>query len=159
MYLRRKDDGQGFDEVPFLQTPFNEQNPKLSPDGNFVAYQSDESGRFEIYVRPFPEGEGKWPVSRNGGEDPRWSRDGKELFYVEGPTLMAVAVETTAGFSAREPLRLFSELSLQRGNYQNYDVSPDGRRFVVVEDVEVAPPRIHVVQNWYEEFRDREQDY
>ena len=156
LYLRRKDDGQGFDEVPFLQTSFDERNPKLSPDGRFVAYQSDESGRVEIYVRPFSEGEGKWPVSRNRGEDPRWSRDGKELFYVEGATLMAVAVETTAGFSAREPLRLFSELSLPRGNYQNYDVSPDGRRFVVVEDVEVEPPRIRVVQNWYEEFRGRE---
>ena len=106
-YLKRKSDGEGFDEVPFLQTPFNEQNPKLSPDGNFVAYQSDESGRFEVYVRPFPEGDGKWPVSRSGGEDPRWSRDGKELFYVEGDTLVAVAVETTPGFSAGEASRLF----------------------------------------------------
>ena len=98
LYLRRKDDGQGFDEVPYLQTPFNERNPKLSADGRFVAYQSDESGRVEIYVRPFPEGEGKWPVSRNGGEDLRWSRDGKELFYVEGDTLVAVPVETTPSF-------------------------------------------------------------
>ena len=157
-YLRRKDDEQGFDEVPFLQTPFNEQNPKLSPDGRFVAYQSDESGRSEVYVTPFPEGGGKWPVSRNGGEDPRWSRDGKELFYVEGDTLVAVAVGTTPGFSAGEAERLFSEFSLQRGSYPNYDVSPDGQRFVTVESVENATPAIHVVQNWFEEFRGRKQD-
>ena len=156
--LRRKDDGQGFDEVPFLQTSFNERNPKLSPDGRFVVYQSDESGRFEVYVRPFPEGEGKWPVSRSGGEDPRWSRDGKELVYVDGDTLVAVAVETTPGFSAGQASRLFSDLSLQRGNYQNYDVSPDGRRFVTVENVDVDPTRVHVVENWFEEFRGREQE-
>ena len=118
----------------------------------------DESGRFEVYVRPFPEGEGKRPVSRNGGEDPRWSRDGKELFYVEGDTLVAVAVETTPAFSAGEASRLFSDLSLQQGNYPNYDVSPDGRRFVTVETVENATPAIHVVQNWFEEFRGRAQD-
>ena len=158
LYLRRKDDGQGFDEVPFLQTSFNERNPKLSPDGRFVAYQSDESGRFEVYVRPFPEGDGKWPVSRSGGEDPRWSRDGKELFYVEGDTLVAVAVETAPGFSAGEASRLFSDLSLQQGNYPNYDVSPDGQRFVTVESVGNATAAIHVVQNWFEEFRGRDQD-
>ena len=158
LYLRRKGDAQGFDEVPFLQTSFNERNPKLSPDGRFVAYQSDESGRSEVYVRPFPEGDGKWPVSRSGGQNPRWSRDGKELFYVEGTTLMAVVVETTPGFSAGEASRLFSGLSLQRGNYQNYDVSPDGQRFVTVESVENVTSAIHVVQNWFEEFRGREQD-
>ena len=157
-YLRRKDDGQGFDEVPFLQTSFHEWNPKLSPDGRFVAYQSDESGRFEVYVRLFPEGEGKWPVSRSGGQNPRWSRDGKELFYVEGDTLVAVAVETTPAFSAGEASRLFSELPLQRGRYPNYDVSPDGQRFVTVENVENVTPAIHVVQNWFEEFRSRKQD-
>ena len=153
LYLRRKDDAQGFDEVPFLQTSFNERNPKLSPDGRFVAYQSDESGRFEVYVRPFPEGDGKWPVSRNRGEHPRWSKDGKELFYVEGDTLVAGAVEATPGFSAGEASRLFSDLSLQQGNYPNYDVSRDGRRFVTVESVGNATPTIHVVENWFEEFR------
>ena len=157
-YLKRKNDGQGFDEVPFLQTPFVERNPKLSPDGRFIAYQSDESGRFEVYVRPFPEGNDKWPVSRNGGGDPRWSKDGKELFYVEGATLVTVAVATNARFSAGEATRLFSALSLQFGNYPNYDVSPDGQRFVTVESVGNTTPAIHVVQNWFEEFRNREQD-
>ncbi len=109
-------------------------------------------------MRPFPEGNDKWPVSRNGGGDPRWSKDGKELFYVEGATLVTVAVATNARFSAGEATRLFSALSLQFGNYPNYDVSPDGRRFVLVENADVEPPRIHVVQNWFEEFRNREQD-
>ena len=71
---------------------------------------------------------------------------------------MAVVVETTPGFSAGEASRLFSELSLQRGRYPNYDVSPDGQRFVTVETVENVTPAIHVVQNWFEEFRGREQD-
>ena len=157
-YLKRKDDGQGFEEIPFLQTPFAELNPKLSPDGRFIAYQSDESGRFEIYVKPFPEGDDKWPVSRNGGDDPRWSQDGKELFYVEGATLVSVAVVTDPAFSAGEATSLFSAPSLQNGGYPNYDVSSDGRRFLLVENVEVEPLRIHVVQDWYEEFRDHEQD-
>ena len=157
-YLKRKDDGQGFEEIPFLQTPFAEWNPKLSPDGRFIAYQSDESGRFEVYVKPFPEGDDKWPVSRNGGDDPRWSQDGKELFYVEDATLVSVAVVTDPAFSAGEATSLFSAPSLRSGGYPNYDVSADGRRFVLVENLEVEPLRIHVVQNWYEEFRDREQE-
>ncbi len=107
-------------------------------------------------MKPFPEGDDKWPVSRNGGDDPRWSKDGKELFYVEGTTLVSVAVVTDPAFSAGEATHLFSALSLQVGGYPNYDVSSDGRRFLLVENVEVEPLRIHVVENWYEAFRDRD---
>ena len=164
-YLERKEqeDG-GFDSRPFLQTAFRQSNSRLSPDGRYVAYLSDESGRSEIYVRPFPQGGGKWQVSTNGGASQRWSRDGRELFYVEGETLISVAVSTTQGFSAGSAKSLFEHPGLDAGGSSTFDVSADGQRFVVVEDVEseegeqAKPPSIHIVENWFEEFKDREQD-
>ena len=77
-YLEGNEDGSGWEPHPFLQTPFNEHAAKFSPDGRYVAYVSNESGQNEIYVRPFPEGEGKSTVSSNGGRQPRWSRDGTQ---------------------------------------------------------------------------------
>ena len=106
-YLKRKEDGSGFEPVPFLQTAFNETAPQTSPDGRFVAYCSDESGQYEVHVQPFPEGGGKWQVSTNGGTQPRWSKDGKELFYVEGDMLIAVVVRTTPSFSSGSATSLF----------------------------------------------------
>ncbi len=161
-YLKSKAGGEGYEPTPYLRTAADERIPVFSPDDRFVAYVSSESGRSEIYVRPFPEGRGKWQVSINGGTQPRWSRDGKELFYVEGDQLMAVSVSTAQGFSPGTPKLLFRDRWL-RSSYpkQRYDVSADGRRFVLREAVEGAsdkPPAIRVVMNWYEEFRDREQD-
>ena len=163
-YLERKELEDGFDSRPFLQTAFRETNSRLSPDGRFVAYFSEESGRPEVYVRPFPQGGGKWEVSANGGYSQRWSRDGSELFYVEGETLISVAVSTTDGFSAGSAKPLFKHPGLGRGTSSTFDVSADGQRFVVVEDLEsedgeqARPPSIHIVENWFEEFKDREQD-
>ena len=88
-YLRPKEGAGGYEEVPFVNTAFDELAPDLSPDGRFLAYESDESGRYEVYVRPFPEGGGREQVSTKGGRQPRWRGDGKELFYGEGDTLMA----------------------------------------------------------------------
>ena len=141
----------------FLETPADEQEAALSPDARFLAYSSNESGSYEVYVRPFPKGAGKWGVSSGGGRRPRWRSDGKELFYLEGQTLVAVSVTTTPNFSVGGAKRLFEDSGLGVG----FDVSADGRRFVVVETLdqeESAKPAIHFVQNWYEEFRDREQD-
>ena len=163
-YLERKESGDGYDSRPFLQTAFTESNSRLSPDGRFVAYISDESGRTEVYVRSFPQGGGKWQVSANGGNFQRWSRDGRELFYVEGETLVSVAVSTTEGFSPGSAKPLFEHPGLDGLSSSSYDVSADGQRFVVVEDVEseegeqAKPPSIHIVENWFEEFKDREQD-
>ncbi len=147
----------------FLSTPATENRPQLSPDGRFLAYVSNESGRPEIYVQPFPNGAGKWQVSGNGGDQIRWSSDGSELFYVEGSTLMAVSVSTEQGFTLGQPQMLFESPDLVLADSgRDYDVSADGRRFVMTtpveegDDGEVAPPSIRVVQNWYEEFRDRE---
>ena len=163
-YLKRKEDGSGFESVAFLQTPFNESEPQISPDGRFVAYCSDESGQYEVHVQPFPEGRGKEQVSTNGGCQPRWSKDGKELFYVEGDMLIAVAVRTTPSFSSGSATSLFKDPHLVANANADqiwYDVSADGQRFVLVGTVETEEdkaPSIHVVQNWFAEFRDRQQD-
>ena len=162
-YLERKGEGSDWESHPYLQTQFREDFPQFSPDGRFLAYRSDESGRDEIYVRPFPEGGGRIAVSSNGGTQPRWSRDGKEIFYVEGTTLVAVAVSTRPSFSVGSVTRLFEHRALLTSlwPFARYDVSGDGQRFVlpvpVDEEVEDAVS-IHIIQNWYEEFRDREQD-
>ena len=162
-YLDQKEDGSGFEPAPFLQTASNLRAPKFSPDGRFVAYTSDESGRYEINVQPFPEGRGKWQASIDGGMQPRWRRDGKELFYVQGDTLMAVEVTSAPNFSPGEVRPLFNDANLVPANANQvmYDVAAEGQRFVLtaaVESEQSNTPSIHVVQNWYEEFRDREQD-
>ena len=160
-YLKRKEDGSGFEPVAFLQTPFNESAPNISPDGRFVAYCSNESGQLEVQVQPFPEGRGKWQVSTNSGCQPRWSKDGKELFYVEGGMLIAVTVRTTPSFSPGSVTPLFKDpgLGTTNPNVIQYDVSADGQRFVLVGEVETEEDKalsIHVVQNWFAEFRDRQ---
>ena len=162
-YLERNEDGSAWEPHPFLHTPFNQRAAKFSPDGRYVAYVSDESGQWEVYARPFPEGSSQSTVSSNGGTQPRWSRDGKELFYVEGSTLMAVSVSSGATFSVSPASRLFEHANLTDGagtaSYPRYDVSADGRQFILPERVDLgeeAPkPSIRVVQNWFEQFRDR----
>ena len=162
-YLERNEDGSGWEPHPFVQTPFNQHVPRFSPDGRYVAYVSEESGQLEVYVQPFPEGGRKVTVSSNGGTRVRWSRDGKELFYVEGQTLVAVTVSSGSSFSVGSATHLFEHAGLMPGsNYASYDVSADGQRFILAETVgegtEAPQPSIRVVQNWYEEFRDRRQD-
>ena len=155
-YLKRKADGGGFDSFPFLQTPFRESRAKLSADGRVVAYCSDQSGQDEVHVREFPEGGGRKQVSENGGCDPRWRRDGKELFYFQGNALMAVEVNTAPSFSLGRATHLFEAPGLSG---TGYDVSADGRRFVLVETLEseqAQKPTIHIVENWFEEFRQRQ---
>jgi Tol biopolymer transport system component len=160
-YLERKEDGQ-YEEVPFLQTTSEENAAKFSPDGRFVAYRSDRTEQREVFVCTFPECWNQQRVSINGGSQPRWRKDGKELFYVEGNTLMAVAVSTDPTPTLGLPQKLFSSDSLvrRRGRELNYDVTPDGERFVIAEPVaegaENSKPVVRVIQNWYEEFRDRE---
>lgn len=159
-YLNRVGDGGDGQSHAFLQTRFAERLAKFSPDGRYLAYQSNESGRFEIYVQPFPEGGRKVTVSSNGGTNVRWSPDGSEIFYVEGGTLVAVRVSMSGqDFSVGPGTKLFHYPKLGEWQRTNYDVSPDGRRFLVPQAVgETAHPAIRVVQNWFEEFRDREQD-
>ena len=162
-YLESNEDGSGWEPHPLLQTPFRETVPRFSPDGRYVAYVSNESGQFEVYVQPFPEGGRKVTVSNNGGRKVRWSRDGRELFYVEGQTLVAVSVSSGSSFSVGSATRLFEHPGLRPGfNYAPYDVSADGQRFILAEPVgegaDAPEPSIRVVQNWFAGFRDREQD-
>ena len=163
-YIQIETDGSASEPVTFLASPTAERAPKLSPDGRFVAYASNESGRPEIYVRPFPEGTGRRQVSVNGGVKARWSSDGTELYYVQGSALMAVSVSTGQGVTLGQPQQLFESPELAFGALTtSYDVSADGQRFIMVapvedDDEDAAPPKIRIVENWYEEFRDRERE-
>jgi serine/threonine-protein kinase len=134
--------------------------PQLSPDGRWLAYAADdESGRREIYVHPYPGLGSKRQISFGGGNEPQWSRDGRELFYRSGNKMMAVAIATAAGFVAGKPQPLFE------GNYAsglagwvraNYDVSPDGQRFLMIKPVDQGREpltQINVVLNWSEELK------
>ncbi len=143
--------------IPFVKTPFNEFGPEFSPDGRFLAYVSNESGRLEVYVRPFPGPGPKRQVSVGGGTSPAWSKTGREMFYRNGDAVMAVAVTTGPEFSSAAPRILF------RGEYEeparpdwprNYDVMPDGRQFVMIKpDPDVHPTRAQVVLHWFEELK------
>jgi hypothetical protein len=138
--------------TPLLVTPFSESEGRLSPDGKWFAYRSDESGRKEVYVQPFPPTGAKWQVSVGGGETPRWRADGKELFYV-APDYMRKAVEIKAapGFEAGVPKDLF-----KTPNSWGSDVSPDGQRFLVNMPAGDMPPSpITVVLNWTQELPKR----
>ena len=149
--------------MAFLETAFEELVPQMSPDSQHLAYQSNEEGRWEVFVIGFPNAEGKQKVSLSGGIHPRWSPQGDELFYIEGDTLMAVSVETVPSLRLGDAQPLFSgePIGLQfnpanRPDFPNYNVGLDGQRFVAVQ---VAPGEsgratsIVVVQNWFEEFR------
>ena len=135
--------------TPFLHGDFDENEGEFSPDGHWVAYASNESGRYEIYVQAFPGPGGKWQVSTNGGSFPAWRRDGKELFYVAPDRkLMAVPVKTGAVFEPETAAPLF-EVHLRNDPSRHYDVSADGQRFLVNMPMgeETSPP-ITLVQNW-----------
>jgi serine/threonine-protein kinase len=151
--------------TPLVQTKFEEQNGGVSPDGRWLVYQSDSTGRFEIYVRPFPNvSAGQWQVTTAGGRQPLWARSGKELFYV-GPdgVLMRVPVEaSSATWNAGTPIQLFEgrDFFFNMGNAtfgRTYDVSPDGRRFLMIKapgaNPTTAPPNIIVIQHWVDELK------
>jgi serine/threonine protein kinase len=138
--------------VPFLQSTFNEDHPRFSPDGHFVAYASDESGKFEVYVQTYPASGGKWLISSGGGAQPRWRADGKEVFYIAPDRkLMAVDVKLGAStFEAGVPKVLFQTHVISYPNPRNlYDVSSDGQRFLIITPLEEATTTpVTVVANW-----------
>ncbi len=132
----------------FLQSAFDDTLPQISPDGRFVAYMSNLSGQWEIYLRPFPEGTGEWQVSAGGGMYPRWSAESGELFYVCGRDLMAVKVGTRPRLALGTPARLFSWPNLGMAMINRYDVSRDGRRFAVVQSSAAGAVKVVYDQNW-----------
>jgi serine/threonine-protein kinase len=143
----------------FLSTPATEGAPRFSPDGKWIAYVSDESGRPEIYVQPYPRLGGKWQISTEGGIEPTWNPNGRELFYRIANKMMAVQIDAQPAFVAGRPTMLF------QGDYLaspfpatgvTYDVSPDGRRFLMIKDAPTAEAtQINVVVNWFEELKRR----
>jgi len=139
---------------PFVQTEFNETYPVFSPDGRWVAYSSAESGRNEIYVVPFPGPGGKWQVSRGGGSYPRWRRDGTELFYLSDGPLMAASVDgRDNAFVVNHVKPLFEPryriIGFGGSNANNYDVTPDGQRFLVaITEGTPGETPITVLTNW-----------
>jgi serine/threonine-protein kinase len=128
-------------------TPFDERAPAVAPDDRWLAYVSNESGRDEVYVRPFPEGGGRWQVSVAGGAEPRWRADGSELFYRNADTLFAVQVRTRPEFAAGQRTPLFTGNYVVGPRHANYDVSSDGQRFVFVTGGREYAPSLILVQN------------
>jgi len=142
---------------PFANTRFSERSPRFSPDGKWVAYVSDESGRDEIYVQPYPGPGGKRQVSIDGGSEPVWASSGRELFYWIGDTMMAVSVATAPSFSADAPRRLFEgRFDRPLASYPNFDVTADGQRFLMFKGIQAAAAaQITVVLDWATELARR----
>jgi hypothetical protein len=149
----------GGDRTPrvYLQTEFNEHQGRLSPDGQWMAYESDESGRSEVYVRAFPAPGARSRVSTGGGGDPRWRRDGKELFYQSADRmLMAVTVKADTSFTSSAPRELFRMPIAERGaqmaqvgNGSPYVPTGDGQRFLINASIEgPPPPPVTVILHW-----------
>jgi serine/threonine-protein kinase len=148
---------------PLLHTKSTEDNGEISPDGHWLAYQSNESGQFQIYVRPFPNVDsGHWQISTNGGAKPAWAHSGRELFYEDALGAMtAVPVQTAPTFVPGNPTKLFDGRYLANLNARAYDVSRDGQRFLMIRRDNTtggetsAPAGMVVVLNWFEELKQR----
>jgi eukaryotic-like serine/threonine-protein kinase len=145
----RPDAAEGRKPVPFLHGDFNESQGQFSPDGRWMAYVSDESGSQQVYVQSFPTLGGQRQISREGGTQPRWRRDGTELYYLAPDgKLMAVTVKTGATFEADAPRTLFQTELNVGALRQSYAVSADGQRFLLNTSLEASSPPMTVVLNW-----------
>ena len=138
---------------PFVRTPFYEGNSDFSPNGNWIAYMSNESGQFEIYVQPYPGPGRRWRISPNGGAIARWSPNGRELFYYSDDQLWVVDVTTEGGFTVGTPRALFSGVP----GMNSWDIAADGQRFVMAKPNEDAMNfegrHLLIVLNWFEELK------
>jgi Tol biopolymer transport system component len=154
--------------TPLLEGEYAEGQAEISPDGQWMAYVSSESGQREIYVRPFPDVKTKrWKISNNGGQNPLWSPDGRELFYISGDSLMAVKVKLEPTFEHEKPSSLLKvdaySINSNLRNLHPWDIDPDGKRFLMVKPAETVgegsaaeePHKIRVVQNWFEELMEK----
>ena len=143
----------GGDETPVLTGPSAEVHPAISPDGRWLLYQSDESGRFEVYLRPWPDvTRARWQVSVEGGLSPTWRRDGREIVFASGSVLVAAAFEGTAVPRIGAPRPLFAVPSSGERLGPQFDLSPDGQRVMVLSPLPVDPvadrPEVRIVQRW-----------
>ena len=152
---------EGDDDTPklLLQEEYEERNPMISPDGRWLAYESDEDGQYDIYVRSFPEvDKGQWRISTNGGDNPFWSPDGRELFFENPEGIMSVPVETETAFKRGNPELLFSA-----PYYDLLDIHPENKRFLMEKPVAMTeeessggfPRKINIILNWFEELKQK----
>jgi len=142
---------------PLISTPASEYGAMISPDGRWIAYVSNESGKNEVYVQEFPDPGGKWLISAAGGSEPVWSPDGSELFYRTGNKIMSVALKTDPTFTASRPKVLFEGdfyYDRFRTGRPNYDISPDGQKFLMLENSEGSvSTQLILVLNWFDELK------
>ncbi len=148
--------------IPFLATPANETNPRIAPNGNYIAYASAgndvSSEASNVWLRRFPGGDGPWQVSAEGGAMPRWSPEGDRIYYISGDDIMVVSVTFEPAVKVGAPRKLFTfqnspDITAPRFRF-GFDVDPDGKSLLMVQDVDPAPVRsvLRVVQNWFTEF-------
>jgi serine/threonine-protein kinase len=155
---------------PLVQSSASEFDGEISPDGRWLAYHSNESGEFQVYVRPYPKVDaGRVPISRSGGTRPAWARSGRELFYLdENGLLTSVSVQTNGeAFAAGAPTKILSTRyyagsTILGLDLRAYDVAPDGQRFLMIKDAASAdqkstetPASMIVVLHWFEELKAR----
>ena len=143
----------------FLRTPFHERGPAFSPDGRWIAYMSDESGDYQVYVKGFPDGARTWRISTNRGGYPAWSRNGRELFYWSlgsSGLLMAVSYRASRDAFVSNPPRIFSKRTVGFGTTRSYDPAPDGKWVIALTAADTAPgrhDRLEFLLNFFNELR------
>jgi serine/threonine-protein kinase len=138
--------------VQVTNTPARERSPAVSPDGRFLAYASSESGTQEVYVQPFPSGSGKWVVSNKGGNRPKWSSKGDELFFFRDFALMSVRFEPGPSFRVTRVEKLFDS-QLRVWEVAGYEPMPGGQSFLSVGFGSASRGGVVVTENWLQEFR------
>jgi Tol biopolymer transport system component len=151
--------------VPFVATPFEERGAIFSPDGRWIAYVSNKTGQNDVFARPYPGPGAEITVSVGGGQEPVWGPSGKELFYRHGGALQVVRIDSTPSeLKIGAPTRVFDDpFRLDTGGAQggmaNYDIAPDGKRFVMVEEPRSqslgTAARLNVVLNWFDDLKRR----
>jgi len=150
--------------IPLVESTFSKNNPSVSPDGRWLAYESTETGEAQIFVQPFPDvSGGRWKVSTSGGRQPQWARNGEELFYFDRagfPTSAQLETQTT--FASAAPKRVLNTRYATGGGPWTYDVAADGQRFLMLKTVaegsdtpQAMAPSIVVVLNWQQELQQR----
>jgi serine/threonine-protein kinase len=144
--------------IPLLVTPFDERRPSVSPDGRWMVYQSNESGSFELFIRPFPNVQGgRWQLSAGGGSSPVWAPSGRQIFYRSGQTIQRVDVQTSPSISVGKASKAFETTLSTDAAGMTYTVTRDATQALVVRDAGGAggPSEYRVVFNWLEDLKAR----